>query len=319
MLFATAVGLAAKTPHRGAVKMIASLVSPSLTAYLLAAPGIRLGRAIVRRIGRRLGGVAIVTACLAPVATCSLPTPAYAEPVIAWGSAQTISGDSNVDTNGTLLYAYRFGNSLTGTTTVNGVSFEPFNVTNGASTATVGSVTLTAVSQPGYNAVMYSGDGATSGSNPFAALPASYQSLLSGVVQSVAFDTDPGQPLSIQLGGLTAGTEYLVQWWSSTPDTNLYWKQTVALGSPNVTLDSNTTDVAGGLGQYATGTFTASGSTFTFTLEGLQMYASPYDWPTINALQVREIQAVPEPSTLAMAFAGLGFVGYSRFRRRKRA
>jgi hypothetical protein len=233
---------------------------------------------------------------------------------ISWGSAQGISDTSDVDTTGTLLYAFRFGNSLTGTTTVNGVSFEPFNVTNGASTATVGSVTLTAVSQSPYIGVMYSGDIATSGSNPFAALPASYQSLLSGVVQSVAFDTDPGQPLSIQLGGLTAGTEYLVQWWSSTPDTNLFWKQTVALGSPSVTLDSNTTDVAGGLGQYAAGTFTASGSTFAFTLEGLQMYASPYDWPTINALQVR---AVPEPSTYAMALAGLACGGYSMFRRRR--
>jgi hypothetical protein len=239
---------------------------------------------------------------------------AHAVPTIAWGSAQTISGDSDVDTTGTLLCAYKFGNSLTGTTTVNGVSFEPFNVTNGASTATVGSVTLTAVSQSPYIGVMYSGDSATSGSNPFAALPASYQSLLSGVVQSVAFDTDPGQPLSIQLGGLTAGTEYLVQWWSSTPDTNLYWKQTVALGSPNVTLDSNTTDVAGGLGQYATGVFTATGSTFTFTMEGLQMYASPYDWPTINALQVR---AVPEPATYAMALAGLACGGYVSLRRRK--
>lgn len=294
--------------------MIASLVSPSLAAYLLATPGIRLGRAIARKIGRRLGGVLIVAACLAPLATCSLPTPAHAGP-IAWGSAQNVSGVSDVDTSGTLLYAYRFGNSLTGTTTVNGVSFEPFNVTNGASTATVGSVTLTAVSQPGYGAVMYSGDSATSGSNPFAALPASYQSLLSGVVQTVAFDNDPGQPLSIQLGGLAAGTEYLVQWWSSVTDTYVL-SQTVALGSPNVTLDSNTTNVAGGLGQYATGTFTASGSTFTFTLEGLQMYAPSYDVPTINALQVR---AVPEPSTYAMALAGLACGGYLVRRRRKRA
>jgi hypothetical protein len=238
--------------------------------------------------------------------------PAHAD--ISWGSAQNVSGVSDVDTTGTLLYAYKFGNSLTGATTVNGVSFEPFNVTNETSTATVGSVTLTAVSQPGYGAVMYSGDSATSGSNPFAALPVAYQSLLSGVVQSVAFDNDPGQPLSIQLGGLTAGTEYLVQWWSSVTDTYVL-SQTVASGSPNVTLDSNTTNVAGGLGQYATGTFTASSSTFTFTLEGLQMYAPSYDVPTINALQVR---AVPEPSTYAMALAGLACGGYSLLRRRKR-
>jgi hypothetical protein len=248
------------------------------------------------------------------LAASLFPFAAAAQPAsITWGSAQNVAGASDVDTSGTLLYAFKFGNSLTGTTTVNGVSFEPFNVPNfSTSTATVGSVTLTAVSQPGYGAVLSSGDNATSASNPFAALPASYQTLLSGVVLSLAFDNDPGQPLSIQLGGLTAGGEYLVQWWSSVTD-GYVQSQTVALGSPSVTLDSNTSDVAGGLGQFATGTFTASDSFETFTLEGLQMYAPSYDLPTINALQVR---VVPEPSTLAMVFAGLGFAGYSLFRRR---
>lgn len=31
--------------------------------------------------------------------------------VINWGSAQTISGDSDVSTTGSLLYAYNIGNS----------------------------------------------------------------------------------------------------------------------------------------------------------------------------------------------------------------
>jgi hypothetical protein len=243
-----------------------------------------------------------------------LSAPTQAD-LISWGSAQNISGVSDVDTSGTLLYGYKFGNSFVGGLTVNGVVFEPFNVTNQTTSATVGSVTLTAVSQPGYGAVMYSGDNVTSGSNPFATLPVAYQSLLSGVVQSVAFDNDPGQPLSIQLGGLTPGTNYLVQLWSCVTDFYIP-SQTVALGSSNVTLDSNTTAVAGGLGQYATGTFTASGSSVTFTLEGLQMYAPSYEAPTINALQVR---AVPEPSTYAMALAGLACGGFSMWRLRKRA
>lgn len=46
--------------------------------------------------------------------------------VINWGSAQTISGDSDVSTTGSLLYAHNIGNSAVQATTVNGATFAPF-------------------------------------------------------------------------------------------------------------------------------------------------------------------------------------------------
>ena len=43
------------------------------------------------------------------------------------------------------------------------------------------------------------------------------------------------------------------------------------------------------------------------------------NWSTAAGPRFLALQPVPEPSTYAMAFAGLGFTGYSMFRRRKRA
>jgi len=241
---------------------------------------------------------------------------ASAEP-IAWGSAQNISGSNDVSTSGSLVYAYQFGNNLTGTTTVNGVAFQPFNVATESTTATTGNVTLAATAS---GSVMYSYDVLTSGSAPFANLPVDYQSLLSSGVISTIYDVGDGAPLDIQLGGLTPGTSYLVQWWSCATDV-LAMYQTVALGSPNVTLDSNTIDTAGGLGQYVIGTFTAAGTSQTITLQGLTMNSAPYDSPTINALQVRQASSsVPEidpagmGSVLALVTSALGLLERRRMK-----
>lgn len=255
----------------------------------------------------------IAVASLAFAIVAAMGSTVLAGP-IAWGTARTIFGESDVVTSGTLVYAYRFSNSLTGTATVNGVPFQPFTVPYESESRTVGDVTLTAAAT---GAVMYPYDVLTSENAPFSELPSSYQDLLSGAVIASIFDTPNGAPLTIELGGLTPGDFYLVQWWSSaTSFLNPY--QTVALGSPNVSLDSNTTDAAGGLGQYAVGSFTALGSSQTITLEGLMMNASPWDAPTINALQLR-VAAVPEPSTYAMALAALACGGVSAWWRRKRA
>lgn len=245
------------------------------------------------------------------VVAASAGSIALAAPV-AWGSAQNITGDSDVTTNGTLLYAYQFGNSRTGTTTVNGVSFEPFNVATESTTVTTGNVVLSAAAS---GSVMYSFDELASVNAPYANLSVAYQGLLNSAVLSSIFDNPNGAPLDIQLGGLTPGSSYVVQWWSCAAD-YLYPYQTVALGSPNVTLSSNTANATGGLGQYVIGTFTAAGASTTITLQGLTMNSPPYDLPTLNALQVRAA-AVPEPSTYAMALAGIACCGWQVMRRRR--
>ncbi|MBU6277367.1 MAG: hypothetical protein KGQ61_12085, partial [Planctomycetes bacterium] len=67
-----------------------------------------------------------------------------APPPIVWGSPQTVSGDSDVSTTGSLVYAFTFGGtSAPPSTTVNGVTFSPFTIPGGIVTsATVGSVTI---------------------------------------------------------------------------------------------------------------------------------------------------------------------------------
>jgi hypothetical protein len=298
------------------LEIVAPVPEPSTSCMALA--GLACGGYTMfrrRKRGPRGGLCTSAAACLGLVVACLVSNPVHAASVIAWGSAQNVSGASDVDTTGTLLYAYQFSTSLTGTTTVNGVQFQPFNVPLESTGGTVGDVTLTAVSQSPYDAVFYSTNSDTSPSNPFAALSAEYQSLLSSSVTSSAFDIGFGQPMSIQLGSLTPGTDYLVQLWSSS---TVWWNltQTLALGSPNVTLSSNTSGTAGGVGQYAIGTFTAVGSSQTFTLEGADMYSPGFQFPLINAFQIR---AVPEPSTFCVALAGLACGGYTMFRRRKRA
>lgn len=62
---------------------------------------------------------------------------------IAWGPAQSITGDSDVIVTGALIYAYSFtapGSPATGP--VNGVAFQPFGIPFDSQTVTVGNVTI---------------------------------------------------------------------------------------------------------------------------------------------------------------------------------
>jgi hypothetical protein len=116
------------------------------------------------------------------------------------------------------------------------------------------------------------------------------------------------------LGGLTIGQQYELQWWASYASTTganpLTPGSTLASSATNtVTLDPNTTDAVGGLGQFVIGSFTADSTTQSLTFDGVST-----GMPLVNAFQVR---AVPEPSTCAMVLAGLACGGYTMFRRHK--
>jgi len=240
-----------------------------------------------------------VLATLALVGWCVL---AHAAP-IAWGTPQTISGDGDVSTAGSLVYAYNVGPSPTvsSTVTVNGVAFQPFPIINfpTTNTFTYGSVTIT--ESPNF----LIGYDVSSSSGQYGGLSSAYRLLLNG-------GGGAGQPdtVTVSLGGLSAGQQYLFQWWASNA-ANIPPITTVTGSATNaVTLDSNLTDTAGGLGQFVTGTFTADGTTQNIDLTGAGQS------PLINAFQIR---AVPEPSTYAMALAGIACGGYLVWRRRKRA
>jgi hypothetical protein len=202
----------------------------------------------------RRGILAAVAAGLAIVAV----SPRGEAGTITWGSAQAISGDTDVVATGSTIYAYNFGEGgLVGSTTVNGVTFAPFGIPApgppsylAPQTVTVGNVTLTESPDD-----LYAYQGFGQATAPYSNLSTAYKTLL----DSAAYASGAGT-ITVTLGGLTPGEQYVVQWWAS--DSSLtYGSLITATGGNTVTLDSNTTNAYGGVGQYAIGTFTAAGTT----------------------------------------------------------
>lgn len=224
---------------------------------------------------------------------------------IIWQPAQSISGDSDVNTQGSLLYAYNVGASGVSGATVNGVAFLAYAFPDDftALTVTVGSVSMTEI--PG---LFLSSNTLGGGSTPFTSLTPGYQALLG----SGGSASNPDS-ITVTFSGLTASQQYLVQWWSNNSGngknvSGLGLNNTTATsGSTSATIDANTTDTVEGLGQYVTGTFTANSSTYS-----MELAATSGDSPLISAFQVR---AIPEPSSLTLLAAGCGVVVLRRRRK----
>ncbi|MFM7244596.1 MAG: hypothetical protein ACKO40_10575 [Planctomycetaceae bacterium] len=95
-----------------------------------------------------LGSRSLVQAGVATaiaVASVGLAKPVSAA-TIAWGTPTTVTGDSDVDTTGTLVYAYNIGPNGVQSTTVSGVLFNAFafpGQLDFLNTVTVGSVNFT--------------------------------------------------------------------------------------------------------------------------------------------------------------------------------
>jgi hypothetical protein len=187
----------------------------------------------------------------------------YTSAGITWGSAQTMSADTDVTRVGTLAYAYGFNTAAT----VNTVPFAAGD--NGSSLGTATNVVMVPA---------FARDGAPLGlGTPFTNLSAAYQAMT-----SYAIYTGPGS-YRVALKNLTPGHTYLVQIWTDDSRTiGIGRNETVtSAGGNSVTLDYNSTDAEGGVGQYVTGTFTASCASQTFILTSAST-------PQLNALQVRD-------------------------------
>jgi hypothetical protein len=229
-------------------------------------------------------GLAAATA-LAGLAEAAPPPP------ITWGSATTVTGDSDVSTSGTLLYAYNVGASGVSSATVNTVTFASYAFPiNGPQSVTVGSVTFT--ESPG---ILWGSNSLGSASTPFSNLSSGYKTLLGS-----AGGADNPVTITATLGGLTVGNQYQLQIWTSNPSnaSNPYGTiigDTTFTAGNSVTLDPNTTNASGGLGQYVIGTFTAGSVTRTFT-----MNSSGSNAPSLSAFQVRDITPIPGPGGAAV-------------------
>ncbi|MCF3652058.1 hypothetical protein [Synoicihabitans lomoniglobus] len=214
---------------------------------------------------------------------------AQAQTTITWETAHNITGDTDVLTTGTLVDAFNLGGSGVPATTVNGVTFSSFEFPGGdSSSITLGNYSF--MEDPGF--LRFFNDLGNSDSGEFANLSASYQSLLSSTVGANNTIT-----LTLTVSGLEAGNQYLFQWWNSVSGENDSFFSTATAGNALV-LDSNTGDAVGALGEYGVGYFTAIGSTMDIAFTGT-------DTPFLNAFQLRNVSAVPEPASAAAVFGML--------------
>jgi hypothetical protein len=245
------------------------------------------------------------------LASLLLASPASAAVVqaINWGTATNISGDSDVATTGTLVTAVNFG--LTGTvsgTTVNGVTFTAFGVSNGSASSAGPIAGVQIAESPG---VLYSSNSLGYGSGSFDGLSSSYQTLLGSAVGGTLPVT-----VTVTLSGdgtnpLVVGRQYLLQLWVNTSDlSSLFYGASTqsifndySLTPQTVTLNENVGNTAGNLGQWVTGTFTAASTTARFQINSTN---NPNGVPQINALQLRDVtpSSVPETSSMVLLVAG---------------
>lgn len=183
---------------------------------------------------------------------------------IAWDDAVTISGDTDVSTNGMFKCAYAWSKL---DRAVNGVSFSGSTSAAGAGTDVVFTPAIT------HNTTAY---GSVSGT-PWNTLSANYQDILRGANYKTSF--------TVTLGNLTVGKEYAVQLWYHDARSGPGGGKTetvTSVGGNTVILDKNSTEANGGVGQYVIGTFTADATTKQFAVSSATTSAAQ-----INALQLR--------------------------------
>ncbi len=192
---------------------------------------------------------------------------------VTWGTSTTISTEADVVNPGTLAYAYAFSNTAT---TLNGVAFTGTN--------SFGTI-ATNITLSGFTANNTTSFGAAG--TAYNAIGTSYQNVIKGASYG---GSSAG---TVTLNNLTVGRKYAVQYWVNDSRAGsggtAQRKQTLATGVELFHYaGGTTTSAAGGVGQFAVGTFTADATTQALTITPGGTSPSVQ----INAIQVRDITGI---------------------------
>lgn len=221
---------------------------------------------------------------------------------IVWQTPVTISGDSDVSTLGIGIRAFGISSS-----TINGVTF-----LSGGS----GGVLNAPSGGPGFGG----------NSTVFNSLSGAYKQLLDSAAYNASntgYENVPGR-MAINLTGLTTGNLYEFQAFvndsrDSGGDANSGRWNIFDSGSGTAQSQSVFQPYSRGgsnIGQYIKGTFIANGTTQLVRISGNAISGPPTS--LINAYQVRQLAAVPEPTSLLL-IASVTAIGIAAKRTSRRS
>jgi hypothetical protein len=246
--------------------------------------------------------IKVCNLALIAVAVLAAVSTAHAQD-ITWGTAQTITGDSNLidaaDTAGITNIDALLPNG--GPLAADGVTFN--GVTGNSTSISDGTITLAASSGS------FSDFGDNQGGYP----PSSSASAAFAAVMTAGGVFGAPGTITIAASKLTLGATYDVQIFDFSNDganesTNFSSANSVILEDNN----GVSTNPATYLGQFATGTFVATGANEVINFSN----ATGGFTPVIGAINLVEV-AAPEPSTYALLISGCAGLVFLALRRRQ--
>ena len=236
---------------------------------------------------------------------------------ITWTVSDITGNDTDVSTEGTLVEAHA-GSDLGTPDTVDGYTFMINGVTFDDG--------FTIDSPTHYDSIGVRVGAGISSPSPYNTLLVAADRKFSGVATVTFSDLNIGSDYLVQVWHTDAGVQPNPELWAG--EVGVVLNAGGATPNPNPSTSGHATlisevsqtslDVGGDPGQYAIGRFTADSATQQFLArrwKDLSGTPEAFTQTFLNAVQLRDLTQVPEPSTYALLG---GFVAIIAFSRRKR-